>query len=131
MVIDNVVAIQDIILISLCVVIVVSWRRLICDTTYRWLHGKDTEPQRIFGLGVVLFATGSGFIRFYSFGIRELGLVWLRDTWLPPLAIAVQGFGVLLTAYAFYMPAETRKDLTGIYWGIATAVLLIGMKVAF
>jgi hypothetical protein len=130
--INEIVVILNIFSISACVALAFTWFPLAKKT----FTSRNSTMIGAIGVGLVLMAVTTGSVRQYSFMMRELDMLWLRDSYIAPMVIFAQSVGLVLLAASYYLPRESGRitaspSLTGVYAGAITFVLMTAIKVVF
>ena len=134
--IDDVVSILNIILISLSLGAVVIWSPVALKAVKRLMRREIPGQIYSVGLGIVLVCSSVAMVRGYSFALREHDMIWLRDTWLPPILIGYMavGFAVFFGGYFVHRESGVRsagdKDfaMASIFVSIAAFFVMIVLK---
>lgn len=104
---DNVVSIINIFTITFCVVAIATWWPMVRKAA--GMISKWTFPTKLPALGMAIagVAAATILVRLYSFGLREMGWLWLRDHFIAPALLLVQCLMFALLAAAYYLPRES------------------------
>lgn len=130
--IDDIVAIINIFSISACAALAVTWAPLAAKVIW----SRRSTMLGLIGVGLVWVAITTGAVRQYSFAMREMDMMWLRDSYIAPILLMAQSIGLVLLALSYYLPRESGRiapvrNYNGLWaFGIVFAVML-AIKVVF
>ena len=128
--IDDIVAVINIFSISACAALAVTWMPLAAKVIW----SRRSTMLGLIGLGLVWVAITTGAVRQYSFAMREMDMIWLRDSYIAPALLLAQSIGLVLLALSYYFPRESGRvspvrNYNGLWAFLAVFVVMSIIKV--
>ena len=103
----DIIPVQNILTITFAALVISTYIDTAIDGLKDIVYCHYLRQLQAMALGLVMLATGTILLQLFSFGIHELGLGWLRNTWLPVTGIGAQGTGFLVLGVGFFLPRSS------------------------
>ena len=103
----DIIPVQNILTITFAALVISTYIDTAIDGLKDIVYRHYLRQLQAMALGLVMLAAGTIMIRLYSFGLRELGMDWLRHTWAPVMGIGAQGTGFVVLGVGFFLPRSS------------------------